>query len=57
MDARGLDELEEVDHTLTLHPLQLGVDADEGARATHSIADGRQRGRKMKDKDKAKGGT
>ena len=44
VDARGLDELEEVDHTLSLHPLQLSMDADEGARATHSVADGRARG-------------
>ena len=34
-----LDVLEEVDHTLSLQTLQLGVDGDEGSRATHTITE------------------
>ena len=37
VDTSRLDVLEEVDHSLHLQTLQLGMDADEGAGATHSI--------------------
>ena len=40
VDAGRLDPLEEVNCALCLQPLQLGVEADEGASATHTIAGG-----------------
>ncbi len=43
LHTRGLDELEEVDHSLCLQSLQLGMDADEGTCAAHAITAGRDR--------------
>ena len=40
MDAGGFHKLEEVHQPLGLHPLQLGVDAEEGTSATHTITAG-----------------
>ena len=40
VDPGGLDELEEVDHTLCLHPLQHGMDTDEGTCTAHPITGG-----------------
>ena len=38
VDASGLDVLEDVNHSLCLQALQLGMDTDEGTGATHTIA-------------------
>ena len=37
VDASGLDVLEDVNHSLCLQALQLGMDTDEGTSATHTI--------------------
>ena len=36
----SLDGLKDVHHSLSLQPLQLGVDGDEGTRTTNTIAAG-----------------
>ena len=40
VDAGGFHKLEEVHQPLGLHPLQLGVDAEEGTSATHTVTAG-----------------
>jgi len=40
VDAGGFHKLEEVNQPLRLHPLQLGMDAEEGTSATHTITAG-----------------
>ena len=37
LDARGFCSLEEIDHSLSLESLQLGVDTDERPRPSYSI--------------------
>ena len=41
LDTRGLDSLEEVDHTLCLESLQLRVETDERPCPPHSITEGK----------------
>ena len=43
LDTRGLDSLEEVDHTLCLESLQLRVETDERPCPPHSITEGKCR--------------
>ena len=41
LDTRGLDSLEEVDHTLCLESFQLRVETDECPCPPHSITEGK----------------
>ena len=48
LDAGRLDSLEEVDHTLCLESLQLGMETDECPCPPHSITEGeRERGEQL----------
>ena len=53
-DTRSLNELEEINHTLCLHPLHHGVDTDECSRTAHPITAQVHRWKKGKKKERRK---